>query len=570
MKLPNTTSLRSSPGPGILADDPKQVRDSELRDRFETDGFVGPIPIFTRAECRDILRLLEEAPPPVDWPKGHAVTSRIYYRLGMHHAILRHVCKLIGDDVMLWGASLLRRRPGRVHPWHTDVESSGGPDGFVSVWIGLANISERSSLQLISRSHTFDRTVQEEAARRGMQRNDRETELVAEWARAYDPLSTVEKFDMSVGDALFFDGRLWHGSNNTNRRGVRIALVLQYAVPDRAVRIPDLSAFEWPFNSFETPRPACIMVHGSTHSSTNRLVPPPVPERGLRPQASTFIKSLNLPLEEDTTTGWRPYPIFRGPTACLKDLSCHVSVLSPDKSPHPPHAHDEEELLVVLTGEAELVLVDSAQTERIEKVWPGKFAYYPAGQLHTLRNASREPVTYLMFKWTSEYSGASGPPLSSTIFEYNLNGSDRGETHSVGTTLPEGTNGKKGSGFSPKPIFEGPTRYLHKLQAHFTTIQAGHGYPPHVDAYDVAILTMTGTIETLSTRVEPGSVVFYSAGEPHDMKNIGAGPATYLVFEFHGAHDAPRSTRLKKRLRRALIRPVSWALKTGKAVLRRF
>jgi hypothetical protein len=67
-----------------------------------------------------------------------------------------------------------------------------------------------------------------------------------------------------------------------------------------------------------------------------------------------------------------------------------------------------------------------------------------------------------------------------------------------------------------------------------TTLQPGAGYEPHVDAYDVGIVVLDGTIETLGERVEPHGVVYYAGGEPHGMHNPGDVPAVYLVFEFQG------------------------------------
>ncbi|MGB6680380.1 MAG: glycosyltransferase, partial [Candidatus Bathyarchaeia archaeon] len=72
-----------------------------------------------------------------------------------------------------------------------------------------------------------------------------------------------------------------------------------------------------------------------------------------------------------------------------------------------------------------------------------------------------------------------------------------------------------------------------KLHCHITTMQPGAGYAPHADSYDVAILLLEGTVETLGQRVSSQAVIFYAAGEPHGIKNIGDIPACYLVFEFH-------------------------------------
>jgi quercetin dioxygenase-like cupin family protein len=83
-------------------------------------------------------------------------------------------------------------------------------------------------------------------------------------------------------------------------------------------------------------------------------------------------------------------------------------------------------------------------------------------------------------------------------------------------------------------LFESQTAYLGKLHAHVTDLQPGVGYAPHKDRHDVAILVFSGQVETLGQRVGPGGSIYYAAGEPHGLRNIGDTPARYLVFEFHG------------------------------------
>lgn len=72
---------------------------------------------------------------------------------------------------------------------------------------------------------------------------------------------------------------------------------------------------------------------------------------------SSWIKEVP-PLEKDKKNGWRPYHIFSGSTHCMDELSSYISILSPGITPHEPHSHPEEELLIILSGEADIVRPD--------------------------------------------------------------------------------------------------------------------------------------------------------------------------------------------------------------------
>jgi mannose-6-phosphate isomerase-like protein (cupin superfamily) len=229
-----------------------------------------------------------------------------------------------------------------------------------------------------------------------------------------------------------------------------------------------------------------------------------------------FVLAIDRPTRE-----WQMFPAFHGPTATLEEMSCHASVLTPGgHSPHPPHAHREEELLIPLQGQVELLIGGGADgtAPRVERLGPDDFVYYPAGQHHTIRNPGSSAVAYLMFKWYAPPSVRAdrASTLATTVCHY-------GEADARAAPIP----------FHTRPVLEGPTSCLGRLHAHVTTLQPGGGYAPHVDAYDVAIVTLSGTVETLSQTVDPLSVIYYGAGERHGMRNIGTGPARYLVFEFH-------------------------------------
>ncbi|HJS46786.1 MAG TPA: cupin domain-containing protein [Gemmatimonadales bacterium] len=509
---------------------------------FDRDGYLGPVRLFSPEECRRIASYLrrDDTPAPAGWSKGRAVHERFLYDLATRPALVGRVAELLGEDVVLWGASHVARRPGQVHPWHSDIESCAPSGGFVSVWVGIENTTRDSALQVISRSHRLRKSVQEARAAVGMPRNGATPVALLALVQQEEPEARLVVPEMGNGEAIFFDGRLWHGTDNRSRSGERLAIILQFAAADREVLIPDFSQLDWPFRFRSEPRPPVILVRGTDRGGPNRLVPPPPPHTGETPMVETAIHAFALPLEDGPPgKPWQTFPAFRGPTRTCADMSCHASVLAGGHQPHPPHSHVEEEILVPLHGEVELTIASSPTdpAPRLERVGPGSFAYYPAWQHHTIRNPGTSPVGYLMFKWRAPLTGAAAP-LGVELTRFG------------DATPPEGA-----SAFWTRKLFEGPTGCLGKVHSHLTVLAPGAGYAAHRDAYDVAIVTLEGTVETLGRRVDPMSVIYYGAGELHGMRNPGDTPARYLVFEFHAPGTASLEPRpLHRRVASALIR----------------
>ncbi len=485
-----------------------------LADAFFREGFIGPLNLFTPAQCELILKHFRRGVPPPpnpEWFKDLAARDRFFYELAKRPVLIALLRPLLGEDFFVWGAAVIERTPGQTHVWHTDLETSAPTGRFVSVWVGLEDTCRGSALQFISRSHRFGRPIQQEVHERGLRRGEATDQLVTAWAREHDARSDFVQPDMSDGQALIFDGRLWHASHNTGDRP-RAALLLQYAATGTPVVIPAFNHAEWPFR-FTSARPPSVMVAGKIRDSD--MVPPPVAcSADSTPLCSQAHSGSGFYESRD---GWIPYHFFQGPTALLTEMESHASVLSPGHSPHPPHCHVQEEILIVLSGEAEILHAEGPEPEgaNVERLGPGSFVYYPAYQYHTIRNTSGSPVTYLMFKWQAGPAEVSNP-MQTEIFDIG------------GVSAPAASQP-----MSMPVLFEAPTGYLDKLHAHVTDLQVGASYPDHIDEHEVAVIVFAGTVETLGKTVGPGGIVFYAAGEPHGMRNVGNEPARYLVFEFH-------------------------------------
>jgi hypothetical protein len=268
----------------------------------------------------------KRVPAPADWRKGRFATDRLVYDIATRPPLLARIARLIGSNVVLWGADVVKRSPGQVHPWHSDIEAADPNGGFLTVWIGLKNTSRESALQMIAGSHLFGEPIQQVAERYGAARGEVSAETVLAWARKRNADAAFVLPAMQDGEALLFDGRLWHGSDNARSDGDRIALLLQYARADKPVRMPDFAQLEWPFRFFQSPRPPVILVRGRAAEDVNRLVLPPLPYSKALPVLSTLTREFSLSMPEDASAKWKPYPLFRGATRGLQLMNCHMSV----------------------------------------------------------------------------------------------------------------------------------------------------------------------------------------------------------------------------------------------------
>jgi len=230
------------------------------------------------------------------------------------------------------------------------------------------------------------------------------------------------------------------------------------------------------------------------------------------------VYPLQIPLSLDRDKQWQAFPIFNGLMSSKIELSCHVSALVPGHSPHAPHRHAQEELLLLLSGEVDLILPEREGQSNDER-WRlkrGEFVYYPCNFAHTLKARGESPANYLMFKWQADRPGKDAQLTFGAFDMFSL-----------------ALNSKIVDGFQANRIFTGRTAYLSKLKCHVSVLMPNAGYKSHADHYVVAIVVLKGQVETLGQRVSSYGVIFYAAGEPHGMYNPGPEVAQYLVFEFY-------------------------------------
>ncbi len=119
----------------------------------------------------------------------------------------------------------------------------------------------------------------------------------------------------------------------------------------------------------------------------------------------------------------------------------------------------------------------------------------------------------------SAQPAAPAAPLGSTVFKW--------EDLKVRPT----PNGER------RDVTDGPTATFARFESHVTTLNAGlPSHAPHQHPQEELIILRDGTLDVtingVTTRAGPGSLLFFAANDFHSVKNVGDVSATYFVFNF--------------------------------------
>jgi quercetin dioxygenase-like cupin family protein len=99
-----------------------------------------------------------------------------------------------------------------------------------------------------------------------------------------------------------------------------------------------------------------------------------------------------------------------------------------------------------------------------------------------------------------------------------------------------------------RDVTDGPTATFERFESHITTLLPGRmSHAPHQHPQEEVIILRQGTLDVtingVTTRAGPGSLLFFAANDWHNVENVGDGPAEYFVFNFATAatRTAPKA-----------------------------
>jgi quercetin dioxygenase-like cupin family protein len=95
--------------------------------------------------------------------------------------------------------------------------------------------------------------------------------------------------------------------------------------------------------------------------------------------------------------GCTVYVHYNGPTDQLRGICAGMATLDPGASPHPPHRHPEEEILIVAEGTG-IIECDG----KVTQVGPGAMMYCAGNTLHGITNTGTTQMTFYWSKWLAQ------------------------------------------------------------------------------------------------------------------------------------------------------------------------
>ncbi|HYF67764.1 MAG TPA: cupin domain-containing protein [Ohtaekwangia sp.] len=113
-------------------------------------------------------------------------------------------------------------------------------------------------------------------------------------------------------------------------------------------------------------------------------------ERGQKAGGSAVVNWDDVAFNESETGGRKQF--FDRPTTALSRLEMHTTKLNAGLNSHAPHTHPEEEVVLLLRGEAEMQIGD-----KHTKVLPGGLIFLDSDIPHAITNTGTTPCEYFAF-----------------------------------------------------------------------------------------------------------------------------------------------------------------------------
>lgn len=208
---------------------------------------------------------------------------------------------------------------------------------------------------------------------------------------------------------------------------------------------------------------------------------------------------------------------FEGKTTHLSYLEMHSTTLAPGVQSHPPHKHDEEEIVIVKEGVLQVTI-----GEDVRELHPQSIALIHSGAEHGFRNAGDEEVIYYVMRYASNEG-----------LDMRRGEESGGSKYVAYEQLPYRVHQKGGR----RDYFDHPTSMCKDFEMHMTNLKPGlSSHPPHTHVVEEIILITQGEvrmhIDGKEFSCKAGDVIFLDSMVSHAPTNIGDVECQYFAYQW--------------------------------------
>ncbi|MBA4053144.1 MAG: cupin [Marivirga sp.] len=116
-------------------------------------------------------------------------------------------------------------------------------------------------------------------------------------------------------------------------------------------------------------------------------------EQRAQANGGSFLVDWNvLEMKKNERGGRRDF--FNRPTATCQKFEMHVTTLNEGLPSHPPHTHAEEEIILMIKGDATMEIAG-----KYYNASPGDFIFVASKELHGIKNTGKGQCEYFAFQW---------------------------------------------------------------------------------------------------------------------------------------------------------------------------
>lgn len=205
-------------------------------EQYRTEGYSGPTVGLSPEEAETGYRMFFEAigqsrhqPGPTDLSlSAWHHRCRWAYDLAAHPSIVAAMKQILGPDLVLWAMHFWYKEPHneKFIPWHQDIHYwPMEPEINATAWVTLGySLTENGCLRIIPGTHLADAEhadLKDGASAFG---EGIDGGLIDE-SKAVD-------VEMTPGQIVFFNERVFHGSNRNTSDIPRVAFSVRYTTPE--------------------------------------------------------------------------------------------------------------------------------------------------------------------------------------------------------------------------------------------------------------------------------------------------------------------------------------------------